>query len=254
MQEVSAHAAFYDPDGVITSTADLLGEQSLDPALQDSVMWDYDGDGVDNLTEYLRGTDPTDFFNGETVTIRAYKGDGQVDEPNVFLLRRLYASVHDSEGAEIVNAPVRIRSVGGPYLSRFRNASDLHSTVYDRTVATFGASTAYFTPATDGSYSAIADLPDGTSVTFSVFVVSEEDKQKEPIRNFEVTDNGDNTTTYTWTSDADSGDWLRLQEKNENGTWSTFFNTTYGSSVLPYRAGQTDYSLTLDENNQVVSQ
>ena len=50
----SDNAEFYDPNGLVTSTADVLPGD------------DYDGDGYTNREEYLNNTDPTDFYNGQT--------------------------------------------------------------------------------------------------------------------------------------------------------------------------------------------
>jgi|GEM_PF-3220509 len=43
---------------------------------------DLDQDGVSNANEYLNGTDPRDYYNGQQPTLTALSGDGQLGTPN----------------------------------------------------------------------------------------------------------------------------------------------------------------------------
>ena len=91
----AVHADFYDPGGVLIGDPDdpsddraFLPVEPTDTTGLSSLQWDYDGDTISNYQEYLDGTDPTDFFNGGTPTLRIYGGDGQSAAPVLFSICR----------------------------------------------------------------------------------------------------------------------------------------------------------------------
>ena len=67
---------------------------------------DFDGDGVSNLQEYLRGTDPTDYFNGTTPLIEMVSGNNQFGDPGTFLTQPFKVRVRGASNQLLVNAPV----------------------------------------------------------------------------------------------------------------------------------------------------
>jgi hypothetical protein len=67
---------------------------------------DFDGDGFSNLNEYLRGTDPTDYFNGSTPVLEVAGGNNQVGDAGTFLPKPFVVRVRDSAGQLLVGAPV----------------------------------------------------------------------------------------------------------------------------------------------------
>ncbi|NQX02546.1 hypothetical protein HQ447_17960 [bacterium] len=66
------------------------------------------------------------------------------------------------------------------------------------------------------------------------------------IHSFAARYNPDGTITYTWVSRATIGDWFRIEDNLPDGRKKTIYSTTYGSAKLPYVAGSTAYSMTLD--------
>jgi hypothetical protein len=66
------------------------------------------------------------------------------------------------------------------------------------------------------------------------------------IHSFTKTHNQNGTITYTWVSNADLGDWFRIEDELPDGTRKPLYSTTYGSDKLSFVSGSTSYSLTLD--------
>ncbi|HVF72242.1 MAG TPA: hypothetical protein VM940_11605 [Chthoniobacterales bacterium] len=67
---------------------------------------DLDGDGSSNLQEYLRGTDPRDYYNGTTPVIEIVSGNNQSGDPGTYLTRPFIVRVRSAQGQILVNAPV----------------------------------------------------------------------------------------------------------------------------------------------------
>jgi alpha-tubulin suppressor-like RCC1 family protein len=74
---------------------------------------DFDGDGISNRQEYLRRTDPTDYFNGTAPVIEIAGGNNQVGDPGTFLGKPIKVRVRDQAGQILVNAPVSFAISGG---------------------------------------------------------------------------------------------------------------------------------------------
>jgi alpha-tubulin suppressor-like RCC1 family protein len=76
---------------------------------------DFDGDGISNLKEYLRGTDPKDYYNGIPPLIEVAGGNNQVGDPGTFLTKPFKVRVRNAQGQALVNAPVTfsLTSEGG---------------------------------------------------------------------------------------------------------------------------------------------
>jgi len=228
------NAAFYDPDGAINSIEAVLPGD------------DYDGDGRSNVREYLDGSDPVDYFNGETAALRVLAGDGMSAEAGTFINGSLYAQVTDSAGTLLENAPVRFSTIGGyAGLARLINPENLHTSLTVRTQS-LGAAARYKVPPAPGSSQVIASIPGGQTVTFTFYTVDAASASKAPIRNFQAETNGDGTTTYTWISDAADGDWFQIESRQPDGSWSPVYQTIYGSTELPFVPGQNTYSLTIN--------
>lgn len=226
-------AAFYDPQDAVAAPADV---QPLD---------DYDGDGVPNALECLDGTDPIDFFNGAPAKIRALGGDAQTAPPLAFLAEDLRVSVTDEAGAEWDGAPIRFSvSDGFDGLWSADSAGFVASMIVRNTPS--GSKVEFETPATIGTSTVIASLPNGESLTFTLYTVDPAAKNRQGVTNFKKTLNGDGTATYTWNAGPADGDFFKLQTRRADGTWLVFYETTYGSADLPLAPGQTEFSLTVD--------
>ena len=161
----------------------------------------------------------------------------------------LIVKVYAADGREIERAPV-LFSTPDQHAGLAVLAQDAPQVNLHRYTDMGEASARYRTPDRIGSSTVLASLPNGHSVTFTVHTVSESSAAKPPIRHFTETTNADGSTTYTWTSDADPGSWFQIEQKQPDGAWKPVYQTHYGSAALPYVAGQSDYTLTLDQHQQ----
>ncbi|HEY5791804.1 MAG TPA: LamG-like jellyroll fold domain-containing protein, partial [Chthoniobacterales bacterium] len=67
---------------------------------------DGDGDEKSNLDEYQEGSDPTDYYNGQTPGVAALGGNNQSGPLSAFLTYPFTVKVSDSAGNPLKNAPV----------------------------------------------------------------------------------------------------------------------------------------------------
>ena len=81
----------------------------LNPNLNDANS-DPDGDGISNFTEFQRGTDPHDFYNGNTPLLAIYAGGDQRGDPGTLLPVPISVVVNTYN---TYNAPVTFSVVQG---------------------------------------------------------------------------------------------------------------------------------------------
>src|SRR5256714_6380872 len=74
---------------------------------------DFDGDGISNLQEFLRATDPYDYFNGATPVVEMVSGNNQIGDPGTFLGKPFKVRVRNQAGQLLVNAPVKFTVSNG---------------------------------------------------------------------------------------------------------------------------------------------
>lgn len=74
---------------------------------------DLDGDGISNLHEFLRGTNPRDYFNGTIAVIEMVSGNNQLGDPGSLLPRPIKVRIKNAAGQLLTNAPVVFRVPSG---------------------------------------------------------------------------------------------------------------------------------------------
>jgi hypothetical protein len=74
---------------------------------------DFDGDGISNRKEFLRRTDPTDFFNGVAPVLEIAGGNNQIGDSGAFLNKPLKVRMRNQDGQIFVNAPVEFSVSSG---------------------------------------------------------------------------------------------------------------------------------------------
>jgi hypothetical protein len=227
------NANFYDPDNLIDSVAGILPGD------------DYDGDGHSNLREYLDGSDPADFFNGEPALIRAFAGDSQTATLGTLMADPLIVSVTSPTGAEWSGPPIRLVVNEGHDGLVPDTGSPARYDALLLTHSLSGTSVRFEARSTIGTSTVTASLPNGESLTFTLYTVDSSAKARQGVTNFSAVENGDGTTTYSWEAGPADGDFFKLQTRQANGTWLVFYETSYGSTELPFTPGQTEFSLTV---------
>jgi hypothetical protein len=111
---------------------------------------DFDGDGVSNRLESLRGTNPTDFYNGMPPVIEIAGGNNQVGDPGAFLAKPYTVRVHSPDGRILVNAPLTFTVTSGGGALSFTPDAPQQQAIATRTNANGEASVYHVLPDTGG--------------------------------------------------------------------------------------------------------
>lgn len=111
---------------------------------------DLDGDGISNRLEYLRGTDPTDYYNGAIPIIEIVSGNNQVGDPGTFLQKPFKVRIRNSAGQLLVNAPVVFAITGGVGALATTPGDTQEQSVFVRTDANGEASVYHMLPDAGG--------------------------------------------------------------------------------------------------------
>ena len=242
----SPDAEFYDPEGDVT-VANMLGTRPWGGG-SDYKYWDFDGDGISNLTEYINGTDAADYFNGQSAILKIEAGNYQTTEPNTALDMPLLISVVNSEGAPYQNVPVIFESIQNDAISRMpsNTGGDLVNKILTSS-QNLGAMVFYRTSDKIGFYKVIARIPGGTSIEFDLASYTPPSATEPTIYNYESVDNGDGTKTYSWSSNVLQGQWFELSYYDDSGEYQLVFRALYGSNELPLngQSGLQNFSVTL---------
>jgi alpha-tubulin suppressor-like RCC1 family protein/pimeloyl-ACP methyl ester carboxylesterase len=120
---------------------------------------DLDGDGSSDLQEFLRGTDPRDYFNGAPPVIEMVSGNNQLGDPGTLLPKPVTIRIKNSSGQLLINAPVEFRVSNGLGLVTTRPGEVLRGDVVVRSDAAGQASAYVMLPQTPGASARIAASP-----------------------------------------------------------------------------------------------
>jgi len=85
----------FSPDDDITSVAQVLPGD------------DFDGDGLTNLEEYLQGSDPRDYYNGQAPVVVIRGGDSQSGLPGEIVPLPLWVRIKNADHVAIPYATIR---------------------------------------------------------------------------------------------------------------------------------------------------
>ncbi|MEY2562295.1 MAG: hypothetical protein QOH88_488 [Verrucomicrobiota bacterium] len=131
---------------------------------------DFDGDGVSDLQEYRRGTDPTDYFNGAAPIIEIVSGNNQQSEAGTFLAKPLTVRVRSAAGVALTNAPVTFAITSGAGGLAVSVGESVQNSILVRTDATGQARAYHALPLSSGTGSRItASSGPPTAIVSTVF-------------------------------------------------------------------------------------
>ena len=128
---------------------------------------DFDGDGISNRQEFLRGTNPADYFNGVTPIIEIAGGNNQIGDPGTFLGKPLKVRVKNPAGQILINAPVTFAVVDGYGALALSVDGNQQQSLGTRTDATGEALAYHALPAGAGTSTRTIANAAGTSVSAS---------------------------------------------------------------------------------------
>ena len=180
---------------------------------------DYDGDGVANLAEYLRGTDPTDFYDGNAPLVFVIAGNYQRVAAGGRSRLPLVVLVLDADENKLTNAPV-VFSVppGSGFVKGRADEPDSPSRVV-RTSSPGRTLPVYFHQSSDTAVSATVTVRAGTTVLpMSIYPLNQPaTTPPPPNENFQAVQNPDGSRTMTWDDVSDENHFTALYSSDADG-------------------------------------
>jgi hypothetical protein len=192
---------------------------------------DPDLDGFDNYTEFLNGTDPLDYYNGDEPILVITMGDNQTGHSDSTFADPLLVDVYDSTGYfQLLNAPVEFRIVSGG--GSFDPINPTVTTVRTTTHAIYGTAFVFFSSGEKRGVTSISvHALKGDSTTFSSSVSFTESTTHTPDSpDYAEVSNTATGLTLTWVDSSKDVDTFEIQKTIDGGEhWGTF--TTVSGSV-----------------------
>lgn len=181
---------------------------------------DPDGDNISNLDEFLNGTDPTDYYNGQPTVLTLVSGADQTGLPGNFLPQPIIVSVAKADGTHWTNAPVNFSADKG--LGGFATVADgSQAPVSTLTVRTDsnGVAQVFFQPAASVTGFGYARA----SVQQVHFAASGYDPNSSPSSRpaLSTSSTASNQTTLSWNTNATNGTSTTIQRWTYDNGWQT---------------------------------
>jgi alpha-tubulin suppressor-like RCC1 family protein len=219
---------------------------------------DWDGDGITNLQEFLRSSDPNDYFNGTPAAIEVVSGDNQLGDPEAMLPAPFVVRVAKSNGQPLANAPVTFSVTQSWGELAPSEASDERS--YELQVRTnhAGEASVYYVPpaaAADVSMITATTGPSGSqaSVTFTATTTTPPPPSTpEALTVVRRADGGDE---LTWSAASGNQRSFIIEARMPDGSWITL--ATVDAATTSYQvaasATATSYRISASNNIQTVA-
>ena len=179
---------------------------------------DPDGDGITTYQEYLSGTDPQDYYNGQTPHISIASGNNQYGSAGALLAQPLRVAVTSTTGLPLANAPVvfTVTRANGMLANPLAPA-DCASTVTVRTGVN-GIATVLFQAPTQGIFftslvtATAGTLPRVSQVTLAEAIAPDDDTSGDGLPDGWKAQFGFNLSVNQANGDPDGDGLTNLQE------------------------------------------
>lgn len=203
---------------------------------------DKDDDGLTNLQEYLQGSNPTDYYNGQLPTIIAVSGTPQTGPVGGFAPQPLVVQVTDANGVPLVGAPIKFQVDAG-LLQASNSAAPANSLfvltdtngqipVFFQLPASANTTCTVTASATSNGQNVSATFTitcdDGTGTFASPFAPT----------NFVSQGNPDGSLDMSWTNNTDDQTPVEVEIQQADGSWKLVATLTPGTSSYHYVSSQ----------------
>jgi hypothetical protein len=224
-QELAAMEDADGPGGAGDGLPDWWELKQFGTLSGDGTATDSDGDGISDHDEFQNGTNPDDFFNGQTPVVEIVSGNSQTAAPGEFAEYPLVVKVHHGDAAKTpyANAPVTYAVTDGSLaLADSPDPNALHYGSVERRTGMLGKTydTYAQVPATTSTLRSITvTAGTGTPVTFTILSNNPNVAPSAPT-NVQLSrlDNGD--LLMSWQDNADNEDSYIVERSDDNGlTW-----------------------------------
>ena len=210
---------------------ETFGDLDIDP------QTDPDGDGESIYQEWLNGTDPLDFFNGDIPVIQTAHGSSWQIEANEISQPAIALTLYQPDGKPWPNAPVTLRTQG---LAKLLVQGDPDSLGVNEMAAwtdhlgrinPLAHAIPVLSPSTAGTMDTVrisAGLAESTLNIYSV-----ETEPGNPPRNLtrKVYWTGDRL--YSWDGSPEGASSFIIEEQDENGAWYQVARINYADMPEP---------------------
>lgn len=224
--------------------------------LDQTAAGDFDGDGLSNLQEFLRGSDPTDYFNGLTPMVEIVSGDNQIGDPETLLAGPLVVRVSDAAGAALVNAPVGFtvsQSWGRLALSNNGDLVDYH--IQARTDSAGEARVYYALPAAADDISLITATAGPPSNSASVVFTATTTTPPPPStpEALTVVHQADGTDSLSWSAATGNQRVFIVEARQPDGSWRVVATIDASITNFVVAANSTASSYRISASNNIQS-
>jgi alpha-tubulin suppressor-like RCC1 family protein len=224
--------------------------------LNQTAEGDFDSDGISNLQEYLRGTDPRDYFNGVIPNIELISGDNQIGDPEYFLADPFVVRVTNATGQPLVNAPVSFAvTQSWGRLSSTNVGEQQYSSIIVRTDGSGRANAYYLLPAAAADTSVITATAglgaNSLSVNFTATTTTPPPPAAaEALTVLHVASGEDQ---LSWSIPSGNQRAVMVEARRPDGSWVTLATLTADTTSYVVPANSTASSYRIVSTNNIES-